>query len=91
MARVDLQVAESQRLIETLQEKLARQRQLLEGLEMGRLFNFGIDGQGAEQTRRIYEEQLEHKRDIVRNLERMLASERQRLRRLEQQLKGGPR
>lgn len=92
MARVDLEIAQSQRLIETLTERLARQKQLLQGLEVGRLFNFGLEGQGGgDQARRVYEEQLERKRDIIRNLERMLESEKQRLRRLEQQLKSRPR
>ena len=90
MARVDLELVESQRLIESLQERLARQKELLQGLELGRLFNFGMDGEGSQQVRRNYEEQIEHKRDIVRNLERMLEAEKQRLNRLKIQLQRQP-
>lgn len=90
MARVDLEIAQSQRLIESLTERLARQKQLLQGMEVGRLFNFGLEGDGGRQARDAYEEQLAHKRDIVRNLERMLESEKQRLRRLEEQLNRRP-
>jgi hypothetical protein len=83
---LELQIAETRRIIADTSAALKRHRERVRVLqsEVNRL---GLQGEKGEQLRKAFEDELRVEMDLVRQLDGLLSRETDRLWRLEEQLR----
>ena len=86
MPALELQIAESRRIIADLVPRLRQHRQRVEMLR-SQVRRLGLEGEKGEQLRKAFEHELEIEKGLVEQLDGMLGRETDRLWTLEQQLR----